>query len=272
MPPAAPDTTVNTAPSAPRESREALEARDLDDYASRYAALPFEGIQVAYRRRAVLEVVRESGARHVIEVGCGFEPLACHATDFDTWTIVEPAAAFAESARKLVAADRRVRVVERTIEGAAADGLLAGNAPDLVLLSSLLHEVPSPGQVLAGVRGVCDVNTLVHVNVPNASSLHRELAVAMGLIPAVTTPSAQQVALQQSRIFDAGSLEQLLRDAGFAVVAAGGYLLKPFTHAQMQGLVEGGTIDRLMLDGLFQLGKKFPALASEVFVNARLRS
>ncbi len=271
MPPTAPDTAVNTAASAPRESREARQARDLDDYASRYAALPFEAIQVEYRRRAVLEVVRESRARHVVEVGCGLEPLARYATDFQTWTIVEPAAAFAESARKLVAADHRVRVVESTIEGAAAKGLLGANAPDLVLLSSLLHEVPSPEEVLAGVRGVCDANTLVHVNVPNASSLHRELAVAMGLISAVTAPSAQQVALQQSRIFDAESLERLVRDGGFFVVAAGGYLIKPFTHAQMQGLVEGGTIDRLMLDGLFQLGKKFPALASEIFVNARLQ-
>lgn len=264
MLPTAPDTTT----SAPHEPHE---ARDLDDYAARYAALPFEAFQVEYRRRAVLEVVRESGARHVIEVGCGFEPLARHVTDFETWTIVEPAAPFAAAARKLVAANPRVRVLERTVEGAGAEGLLAANTPDLVLLSSLLHEVPSPEAVLAGVRAVCDPDTLVHVNVPNASSLHRELAVAMGLIPAVTTPSPQQLALQQPRIFDAESLERLVRDAGFAVVAAGGYLLKPFTHAQMQGLVEGGTIDRLTLDGLFQLGRKFPALASEIFVNARLR-
>jgi protein involved in polysaccharide export with SLBB domain len=37
----------------------------------------------------------------------------------------------------------------------------------------------------------------------------------------------------------------------------------------MQGLVTGGTISRPMLDGLYALGKKFPELASEIFVNAR---
>ena len=55
------------------------------------------------------------------------------------------------------------------------------------------------------------------------------------------------------------------------VVESGGYLLKPFTHAQMQGLVDGGTIDRTMLKGLHELGRKFPALASAIYVNARRR-
>lgn len=46
---------------------------------------------------------------------------------------------------------------------------------------------------------------------------------------------------------------------------------EPFTLAQMQGLLEGGTIDRQMLEGRHALGKKFPELASELYVNARRR-
>lgn len=243
--------------------------RNLSDYATRYAALPFEEVQVAYRRRLVLDVLAECGAKRVLEVGCGLEPLAAHAPSFDAWTIVEPAATFAAAAVEQVAGDSRVRVLVDTIEGAVGSGALVRGAFDVVILSSLLHEVPSPEEVLRGVRSLCDGRTLVHCNVPNATSLHRELAVAMGLIPDVATPSPQQVALQQRRIFDARSLERLVEGAGFAVASSGGYLVKPFTHAQMAALVSGGTIDRQVLEGLYVLGRKFPEFASEIFVNAR---
>lgn len=243
--------------------------RDLADYADQYADLPFEATQVDYRRRLVLEVLEGHRARRVLEVGCGLDPLAPYATGFDAWTIVEPAERFAETAKRLTSDDGRVRVMAHTIEAAVASGALVRGEFDVILLSSLLHEVPSPEAVLRGVHALCDAQTLVHCNVPNATSLHRELAVAMGLIPHVSTPSPQQVRLQQGRIFDRGSLEAIMAQCGFGVIARGGYLLKPFTHAQMQGLVSGGTIDRQMLEGLNALGKKFPELASEIYVNAR---
>jgi len=245
--------------------------RDLVDYADRYGALPFEDTQVAFRRRAVLEVVRSSGARRILEVGCGLDPLACHLDAFDTWTIVEPAPRFAEAARRLTEGDLRVTVVEATIEHATSRGMLAKGMHDLVLLSSLLHELPDPAEVLRAVRALADDNTLVHANVPNAGSFHRELAVAMQIIPSVDTPSPQQMTLQQLRIFDHDTLRQLAEECGFTVVEHGGYFLKPFTHAQMQGMLDGGTIDRPLLEGLYQLGKKFPSLASEIFVNLRRR-
>lgn len=245
--------------------------RDLADYADQYADLPFEATQVAYRRRLVLEVLEAHGARRVLEVGCGLDPLASHASRFEAWTIVEPAPRFAETARRRTEGDARVRIIAQTIEAAVASGALRPGDFDAILLSSLLHEVPSTEAVLRGVHALCDAHTLVHCNVPNAASLHREWAVAMGLIPSVDTPSPQQLRLQQGRIFDRASLDALMAQCGFGVIERGGYLLKPFTHAQMHGLVSGGTIDRPMLEGLYALGKKFPDLASEIYVNARRR-
>lgn len=243
-------------------------SRDLTEYAARYAALAFEETQVEYRREVVLQVLAESGGRRILEIGCALHPLCNFATAFDRWTIVEPAPVFAEAARISTAGDARVMVFEDTIEGACARGTIRRGDHDVILLSSLLHEVPSPEGVLRGVHTLSDASTRVHVNVPNATSLHRELAVAMGIIPSVYEPSAQQRTLAQPRIYDIASLEALLVQTGFVVTARGGYLLKPFTHAQMQALVSLGTIDRSLLDGLHALGKKFPALASEIFVNA----
>lgn len=247
-------------------------ARDLEGYASRYAALPFERIQVEYRRQLVLDVLQRLRPRRVVEVGCGEESLALyagHTTGYDRWIIVEPAERFAEQAQARLRDDPRVTVVVATIEDAVRAGTLATASHDLVLLSSLLHEVPDPGLVLRGARALCHPGGHIHVNVPNATSFHRELAVAMGIVPSVETPSAQQVALQQRRIFDASSLHALVGRSGLRVEEGGGYFVKPFTHAQMQALVTLGTIDRSVLDGLYRLGKKFPGMASEIWVNAR---
>lgn len=264
-----PDTSFRSVtPSTPPPSFQDPD-RDLSAYAEQYARLPFEATQVEYRRRVVLELLARTAATRVLEVGCGLEPLHPFVDSFEAWTIVEPAPAFARIATESALADDRITVVVQTIEEAASDGTLQRGAFDVVLLSSLLHEVPSPISVLQGVHALCGPETLMHVNVPNAHSLHRELAVAMGIIADVHEQSAQQRMLDQTRIFDSVQLSALIQSTGFTIVDQGGYLVKPFTHAQMQTLVTSGTIDRSLLDGLFVLGKKFPFLASEIFVNAR---
>ena len=46
--------------------------RDLDDYLIQYNNLPFEDIQILYRRKRVLEILNEINPKHVLEIGCGF--------------------------------------------------------------------------------------------------------------------------------------------------------------------------------------------------------
>jgi hypothetical protein len=58
----------------------------------------------------------------------------------------------------------------------------------------------------------------------------------------------------------------MLASAGFSVRDSGGYFLKPFTHAQMESIAALMTPD--ILDGLWQLGRELPDLASEIFVDA----
>lgn len=46
----------------------------------------------------------------------------------------------------------------------------------LMILSSLLHKVEDSQRFLRAVFKCCTENTVVHINVPNADSIHRLLA------------------------------------------------------------------------------------------------
>jgi hypothetical protein len=139
--------------------------------------------------------------------------------------------------------------------------------PEMVLCSSLLHEVPSPVPLLNAMRDVMGGSSILHINVPNSESLHRRLAKAMGLISNTKARSERNVSLMQPRVYDMASLKADVAAAGLSVIAEGGYLVKPFTHDQMENIAPW--IGNPVLDGLFQLGKELPDLASECFVEAR---
>jgi hypothetical protein len=149
---------------------------------------------------------------------------------------------------------------------------LAGERFDCILLSGLLHEVPQCEPLLASVARLCSEDTRVHVNVPNARSLHRLLAREMGLIATLETLSARQQVLQQQRTFDLAGLAGVCEAAGFEVVERGTYFVKPFTHAQMAHLQAVGLLDERMLTGLYGLERELPGLGSEIFVHLRLAS
>lgn len=243
--------------------------RDLVDYAVQYRALPFEPLQIAARRRRVLAQVRATAPRRLLEVGCGEAPLF---TDLPgTWcAVVEPAPAFAEGARRAAGSREDVVVVEDLAERVPVEAV--GGPVDMVVVSCLLHEVPDPGSLLAAVRRFCGPRTVLHVNVPNSQSFHRLLAVAMGLVPSAKSTSDTQRQMQQRAVYDEAALEQELGDAGFAVRARGGILVKPFTHAQMQQLVDDGFLHDDLLAGLERLGEDLPGIASEIWMDAELRS
>lgn len=239
--------------------------RDLVDYAEQYRALPFEPVQVAYRRRLVLSRVAAHAPRRLVEIGCGEAPLFTDLPGVES-VVIEPTAAFAAGARALAADRPDVAVVEDLAE--RVDPASVGGPFDLVVLSCVLHEVPDPQLLLAAARRFCAPGGRLHVNVPSARSLHRMLAVAMGLIPDPTTTSDTQRRMQQRGIYDAEGLEAELRAAGFAVRERGSLFVKPFTHGQMQRLLDDGFLTPQLLDGLDALAGLMPDLGSELWVDA----
>jgi len=243
-----------------------MTARDMKDYSAQYSALPFEPVQAKYRRALVLREVARANPRTLLEIGCGDLPLFIDLGEDVDVTVIEPADEFFTHACKLAEGRGRVNIVQSFVE----DYVCQQADYDMIVLSCVLHEVSDPAGVLASVRHLCNPDTLLHVNVPNARSLHRLLAVSMGLISDTGVQSEMQLTMQQrGMIYDMDSLQDELKAGGFTIAEHGSIFIKPFTHMQMQRLMDDGFMTPDMLDGFDKLVKLLPELGSEIWVNAR---
>ena len=241
-------------------------ARDLERYSEEYSKLPFEITQARYRRREVLCQIERHSPKKVLEIGCGLNPLFIDFSDDKKFVVVEPTRKFYELAMLHADGNSNVEVINEYFEDFEPQ-----TSFDLIIVSCLLHEVPDQKLFLRKLASICHKGTLVHINVPSSESLHRRLAVAMELINNITDASEIQKIMQQgATVFSRESLENLLFEFGFKVVESGGIFLKPFTHGQMQNLVDAEIITEEVLDGLFILGRERPEIASEIWVNVSL--
>ena len=173
---------------------------------------------------------------------------------------------FAGAARALAAGREDVSVVEGFVEDLAAPV----EPYDMVIASCVLHEVEDAPSFLAGLRRQCGPSTVLHVNVPNVRSMHRLLAVAMGLIAAPGQTSATQRRMQQHGIYDPASLRDEIDALASRCAKAAAASVKPFTHAQMQQLVDQGFMSTAMLDGLDALVATLPELGSKIWADVVL--
>ena len=234
----------------------------------------FESVLVAARQRLLLDLLAQNVPSVVVEVGCGtdllYHRVAAEGLPIGQWIIVEPSEVFIEIARTAARQARGLLVVPGFIEDVVDQVKeLCQAPPDLVICSGVLHEVPDVRKVLEGIHQILDGGGLLHANVPNSFSMHRRLARAMGLITDEKQLTERNRALAQFRVFDRQSLRQAIETSGFSIEDQGGYFLKPFTHAQMQAIRPILTTE--ILDGLWKLGREIPELASEIYVNARVR-
>lgn len=241
--------------------------RNIDNYTDNYSVQGFEDYQVIYRRKKVLEQIQYFHPTTLLEIGVGLDPLFQYVEDVE-FTIVEPSEKFYENARELseVKYGGRVHCLQGFFED-VADGL--NKKFDMILCSGLLHEVESPNNLLSAISKVCNENTIVHINVPNANSLHRLLALESGIISNVKEKSKRNEMLQQHNVFDLDTLSQLVENNGMHIIESGSYFVKPFTHKQMYAMLEQEIIEENVLDGFYNLEKYMPGLGSEIYVNCK---
>ena len=240
----------------------------LDDYG-------FEAVLVRYRQRKCIDMLRRYRPRIIVEAGCGqdllFDAAVIGGLEFDRWVIIEPSDTFFAVAGERAKSDDRLVAVKGFFEDRRT-GISAacGQKADFVLFSGLFNEIEKPEALLIAAKSLMHEKSVIHVNTANAFSLHRRLGQAMGLIDSVHKLTDRNQRFDQFRVYDANSLSELVRQAGYSVIDSGGYFLKPFSHTQMESCGEVLTED--VLEGLYRLGEEHPEMATEIFVNAGLPS
>ncbi|MGH7140116.1 MAG: class I SAM-dependent methyltransferase [Pirellulales bacterium] len=237
------------------------------EYVRQYAEVDFEPFIVEIRRRELLKSAQLYSHRRVLEIGCALEPLYPYLDGFDSYTIVEPSVEMSRTVAAAAADARNVRVVNATLQDSVRE--LREGAFDFIVCSSVLHEVGDPKPFLSALRAVCDARTVCHLNVPNAASFHRLLAVEMGLIERVDEPSARDRRFGHNAVFNRESLRTLLGDSGFRVLRDGTFFIKPFTHDQMSMLLNQRIVPETVVDGLYRMSKYFPDHGCELFLEVQ---
>lgn len=246
--------------------------RNIDDYSEKYLHSDFECWQVRYRRKLISEQIEKYSPKRILEIGCGMEPLFLYFPDIE-FTIIEPAKHFYNNAKELVQQKgyNNVKIINAFF-GENEECSNLEREFDMIVCSGLLHEVDNPTEILSVISKKCNNNTIVHVNVPNAYSLHRLLAKTSGMIQSVYELSERNTLLQQQTVFDLKKLEKMITDCGFEVADKGSYFVKIFPHEAMNKLVELGIVTEQILDGFYDLTEYIPELGSEIYVNCRIKS
>lgn len=242
--------------------------RNISKYEDEYLKPDFEAFLVKQRRRKVLEAV--FGKRNILEIGCGMEPLFMYMSwpGIEKVTVFEPGKNFAENALKHV---KNTGMDVQVIGHPFASGDCDRQCYDAIVCSGLLHELENPEEMLRDIYTVSKVDTVIHINVPNANSFHRILAREMGILSDEKELSERNIRFQQHRVFDMKELCRMLNSCGFEVIESGSYFIKPFTHDQMKKMLDTAILNEEVLDGLYNMTKYMPEFGCEIYANCRKR-
>ncbi len=237
--------------------------RNLEEYSKKYQEQPFEPVMIQFRRKKTLELLGDTQNSTILEIGCGISPACEWIPAYKYLSILEPSPDFYEIACLKVMDYANVQLLMATIESHPE----LGAAPyDVILINSLLHELPDPATVLKSLKSYCHAGTRIVINVPNAHSFHRLLAVAMGIQQAPQDLSDFNRAFQQSRVFTLQSLRELAESCGYTVQHLETAFIKPFTHSQMQAMINQKLLTEPLLEGLYRVSNQMPDQGAEIFM------
>ena len=223
-----------------------------------------EKYQVKYRQKMVAKCLEKYKHDSILEVGCAMESQGNFIYDMKKYVIVEPGKKFIEKAKKDLEG-KAIHYVEGFLENSIEE--LKKWSYDFIIVGSLLHELEKPREFLKSLSQVCNRETVIHVNVPNARSLHRLLAEKSGFIKDIYTMSDRNKLFQQHEVFDLESLSRLIQECGGDILDKGSYFVKPFTHDQMMRCLQDGIISDEVLEGLDQMIDFMPEFGSEIYAN-----
>lgn len=223
--------------------------------------------QVKYRQQVVNRQLERYSPNVVLEVGCGLDSQFFHLKRIPSkYIIVEPGECFYKEVKDRISS-ASVIMYNKMLENCKNE--LKKYKFDFIIIGSLLHEIEDARLFLEIVKEIADKETIIHINVPNANSFHRLLAVESGLIEHTKIMSQRNLSMQQNHIFDMNELCELIETNNGIVLDKGSYAFKPFSHEQMMQIVKSGIISEQVLDGFNRCSRYFGEYGSEIFVNFR---
>jgi 2-polyprenyl-3-methyl-5-hydroxy-6-metoxy-1,4-benzoquinol methylase len=167
----------------------------------------------------------DTGAR-VLELGYGdglvTDALARSGCDL---TVIEGSSVLADAARR----KHPTVICELTL----FEDFRTDRPFDLIIASHVLEHVEEPVAILKNIFSWLRDDGKLIVVVPNRNSIHRQLAVAMGLQPRLDSLSNRDSMVGHQRVYSFLTLESDLNSAGMRAVDSTGYFLKVLPNSMM---------------------------------------
>ena len=132
---------------------------------------------------------------------------------------------------------------------------------DSIIMSHVLEHIESPSFILKKIYNWLAEDGIFLVSVPNAKSIHRLVAVEMGMLASEYELNARDHELGHYRVYDMDTLSSHMVEAGFKVMDKGGVFLKPLSNGQIEN-----SWTPEMIEGFYRAGKYFPDNCSDLYI------
>jgi len=176
----------------------------------------------------------------------------------DHLTLVEGSSFFCDQLKK--------RYPEATVVNSLFEEFETNARFDVIVLGHVLEHVENPKEIVQHVKNfLADDNSFIFAAVPNARSLHRQAAVIMGLLAAEDELNELDLHHGHRRVFNPETFRQVFLSAELGIETFGGYWLKPVSNRQIE---ESWSSE--MVDAFMSLGERYPDIAAENYVIAKL--
>lgn len=198
------------------------------------------------------------GAKRVLEMGPaeGLVTKRLLEDGYDT-TVVEGSSIFASQLRRL----KGLHVIEGYFEEIILDEEF-----DFIILGHVLEHVDDPVLVLRRVKHWLSAGGKIFCSVPNVNSLHRQMALEMGLISKLDEMSEKDIHHGHLRHYSREQLISNFEVAGFEIHHDGGYWAKVLPDSLID---ENWTEDQI--DASFKAGELIPEFSAEIWCVAKMK-
>ena len=231
----------------------------LDEQGQHYShpgAFNYSEYLYRYRYRVVREYMQ---GPDVLEVGVGYG-------DFSSW--------LSEELFQTVSIDGSQTNLERARSKAKSERIAFRHTLfeefdtdqrfDDILITNSLEHVDEPISILEHMSGFLKPGGRIHITVPNADSVHRQLGVEMGMLQYEWSLNDHDHQVGHQRVYTSELLNEHVKRAGLVVEQSDGIIFKLLSNGQMETLIhEQG---EALAEGLFALGRRHPALSAELYL------